>query len=321
MTSKSKIMLASEAIEQFVPRGACISFGGFTVNRNPIALVHEVLRQRIGNLHAIMHSGSQALDLLVGGGLIDLLEIAYGANGRFANTCVRFRKAVEQGVIAVEDYTNYQITLRFMAGAMGVPYLPTYSGLGSDICEKLGISDELRQSRTSLPKKKLIVSSDPFEKESPLILVPAANPDVTLLHVHQASADGTIRIEGLPFADIEQARASKHVIVSCEEMVPSEDLRREPWLNCLPHTLVDAVVHQPYGAHPTACYLHYDYDSAHLMDYREIAKNDKKFEDYLGTYVLGVKDFNEYLDAVGKERLNEIRAVPTVGYKPRGNSV
>ena len=314
-----KLMSAKEAVHRFVSTGDCISFGGFTVNRNPVALVHEILRQKIGNLHAVMHSGSQVLDLLIGAGYINLVEIAYGANGRFASTCVRFRKAVEQGSVTVEDYTNYQITLRFMAGAMGIPYLPTYSGLGSDIVEKWGFNEDLRKSHSSVPNKKLIVGNDPFT-DSPLVLVPAVNPDVTLLHVHQASEDGVTRIEGLTFADIEQARAAKHVIVSCEEIVSSEELRKEPWRNCFPHTLVDAVVHQPFGSHPTACYLRYDYDDSHLNEYRELASYDKKFVDYLETYVYGVSNFNEYLELIGRKRLDAIRATPNLGYRKRRNS-
>ncbi|MHA1950427.1 MAG: CoA transferase subunit A [Candidatus Thorarchaeota archaeon] len=320
MPSSSKVMSAAEAIKRFVSKGDCISFGGFTVNRNPVALVHELLRQKIGDLHAVMHSGSQVLDLLIGGELINLVEIAYGANGRFASTCVRFRKAVEQGAIVVEDYTNYQITLRFMAGAMGIPYIPTYSGLGSDIVKKWGFDENLRNSMSSLPGKKLVVSKDPFDSEDPLVLVPSVNPDVTLIHVHQASEDGIARIEGLTFADIEQARASKHVIVSCEELVPSEELRKEPWRNTFPHTLVDAVVHQQFGSHPTACYLCYDYDDIHLNEYRELAVEDKKFVDYLETYVFGVSSFNEYLELIGKERLDAIRASPNLGYRQRRNS-
>ena len=317
MSSENKVMSASEAIEKFVSRGDCISFGGFTINRNPMALVHEMIRQRIDDLHVVMHSGSQALDLLIGGGFVRLVEIAYGANGRFANTCIRFRKAVEQGSIRVEDYTNYQIALRFMAGAMGVPYLPTYSGLGSDIVEKWGFDEDLRKSRKSLPRKKLIIDNDPFSQSQPLVLVPAVNPDVTLLHVHQASEEGVARIAGLPFEDIHQARASKHVIVSCEELVPSDELRQEPWLNCMPHTLVDAVVHQPFGAHPTACYRRYDYDAKHLDDYRDTAADDGLFTEYLEKYVLGVGDFNEYLNLLGHARLEEIRASPKLGYRER----
>lgn len=258
------------------------------------------------------------MDLLIGGGLVDIVEIAYGGGGRFANTCVRFRKAVQEGRIRVEDYTNYQITLRFLAGAMGVPYLPTYSGLASDIVEKWGLNEETRTARKALPNKKLIVTENPFSGEESLVLVPAAKPDVTLLHVHQASPEGATRIAGLTFADIEQARASRHVVVSCEELVGSDELRKEPWLNCFPHTLVDAVVHQPYGAHPTACYMAYDYDAEHLNMYRETACFDDKFADYLDAYVYGVSDFDEYLDKIGRERMESIRASPEYGYRERG---
>ena len=318
MSSTSKVMSAVNAVNRFVSKGDCISFGGFTVNRNPVALVHEVLRQRIGKLHVVMHSGSQVLDMLIGAGLVDLVEIAYGANGRFASTCVRFRNAVEQGVVLVEDYTNYQITLRFMAGAMGVPYLPTYSGLGSDIVKKWGLSKDLREKRRSLPNEKLIVEEDPFSKQ-PLVLVPAVNPDVTLLHVHQASEDGLTRIEGLTFADIEQARASKHVIISCEELVASEELRQDSWRNCFPHTLVDAVVHQPFGSHPTACYLCYDYDAEHLNQYRELAHKDEEFLEYLETHVYRVENFDDYLELIGKEKLEGLRASQELGYRARGS--
>jgi glutaconate CoA-transferase subunit A len=313
----SKVMSASDAVKRFVSNGDCISLGGFTVNRNPVALVHEVIRQGINDLHVVLHSGSQVLDLLIGADLVNLVEIAYGANGRFATTCVRFRKAVEEGTITVEDYTNYQITLRFMAGAMGVPYLPTYSGLGSDIISKWGITKELRMTRESLPDKKLVVEKSPFSDASKLVLVPAANPDVTLLHVHQASEEGIARIHGLSFTDIEQARASKHVIISCEELVPSEQLREEPWLNCFPHTIVDAIVHQPHGSHPTACYLRYDYDARHLDEYRSSASDDSEFEKYLETYVFEVADFTGYLELIGQERLEEIRASPDLGYRER----
>ena len=317
----SKVMLASDAVRRFVSSGDCISFGGFTVNRNPVALVHEVIRQGINNLHVVLHSGSQVLDLLIGANLVNLVEIAYGANGRFATTCVRFRKAVEEGTITVENYTNYQITLRFMAGAMGVPYLPTYSGLGSDIVSKWGFDEKLREARASLQDKKLIVERSPFSDASQLVLVPAVNPDVTLLHVHQASEDGIARIQGLSFTDIEQARASEHVILSCEELVPSEQLRKDPWLNCFPHTIVDAVVHQPHGAHPTACYRCYDYDATHLDEYRNIAMDDSEFYEYLETYIFGVNDFSEYLALIGRDRLEEIKASPKLGYKQRGFAI
>jgi glutaconate CoA-transferase subunit A len=320
MSIDGKLMTSSEAIGKFVSPGISISLGGFTVNRNPMALVHEIIRQEIGNLHVMMHSGSQALDLLIGAGLVNILEIAYGANGRFAPTCVRFRKAVQEGILQVEDYTNFQMSLRFLAGAMGVPYLPTYTGLGSDISSKWGLSKKLRQSIGSIPNEKLIVTSNPFRSDpEQLVIVPAATPDVTLLHVQQASEEGIIRIEGLAFADIEQARAAKHVIVTCEELVASAQLRKESCRNGLPHLLVDSVVHHPYGAHPTACFLYYDYDATHLNDYRSLAEDDDSFETYLTRHIKSLESFHDYVKLIGTKHLSSLLACKELGYARRGH--
>ena len=119
MTDKS--MPLAEAIRRFVGDGSHISIGGFTINRNPMAAVYEIIRQGRQGLHLYAHSNGQGVDELIGGGCVQRLEIAYGGNGRFASTCLRFRKAVQAGTLAVEDYSNYQMSLRFLAGAMGVP--------------------------------------------------------------------------------------------------------------------------------------------------------------------------------------------------------
>ncbi len=318
MPSHTKLMTVSKAIRTYVKPNSCLSIGGFTISRNPMALVYEIVRQKIGGLHLAMHSGSQAMDILVGSGLVELLEIAYGANGRLAPTCIRFRRAVEEGTLSVEDYSNYQMTLRFMAGAMGVPFLPTFSGLGSDIVNQWGFDTVMRKSRPDLPTKKVTIVDNPFNKKhNPVVLVPAINSDVTIIHAQKASEEGTVRIQGLTFADIQQAKASKHVIVSCEELVSSEQIREEPWRNSLPHVLVDAVVHQPFGAHPTACYLNYDYDLEHLTEYRAIAENDDRFNGYLQKFIYSTDCFDEYLKLFDSKSLERIRASPKLGYARR----
>lgn len=314
----SKVTSLSGAVRRFVHDGAHISFGGFTVNRQPMACTYEIIRQGIAKLHVYMHSGGQALDLLVGAGCVEAVELAYGANGRFAPTCVRFRKAVERGELLVEDYSNYQMTLRFLAGAMGVPFLPVRSGMGTDIVKRWGVDAEMRRRDARLPNRKLVVLDNPFAENvlEPLVLVPAINPDVTMLHVQQADTQGTVRIAGLTFADVEQARAAQHVIVTCEELVEPEMLRAEPERNQLPFFMVDAVVHVPYGAHPTACYRFYDYDAQHLNAYRTAAMDDTRFAAYLDEYVRGVDNHTGYLDKIGAEALERIRAVPPFGYAP-----
>jgi glutaconate CoA-transferase subunit A len=313
-----KVVSLADAVCRYIREGAHISFGGFTVNRQPMAVAYEIIRQGITDLHVYMHSGGQALDLLVGAGCVRAVEIAYGANGRFAPTCVCFRRAVERGQLLVEDYTNYQMTLRFLAGAMGVPFLPVRSGMGTDIVKRWGFDAEMRRQDARLPNHKLIVLDDPFaeDRPDPLVLVPAINPDVTVIHAQQADRQGTVRIGGLTFADVEQARAAQHVIVTCEELVEPETLRAEPERNQLPFFVVDAVVQVPYGAHPTACYGFYDYDAQHLNTYRRLALDEGQFAAYLDEYVYGVGGHAEYLQRIGAEALERIRAVPPFGYAP-----
>jgi len=330
-----KVTSLADAVRHFIHDGAHISFGGFTVNRQPMACAYEIIRQGVTGLHVYMHSGGQALDPLIGAGCVRAVELAYGANGRFAPTCVRFRKAVERGELLVEDYTNYQMTLRFLAGAMGVPFLPVRSGMGTDIVRRWGFDAEMRRRDARLPNRKLVVLDDPFvegetsasprpetrpegsvEPSQPVVLVPAINPDVTVIHAQQVDTQGTVRIAGLTFADVEQARAARRVIVTCEELVEPEVLRAEPDRNHIPFFAVDAVVHVPHGAHPTACYGFYDYDAQHLNAYRAAAADEVQFAAYLEEYVYGVDGQAEYLDKIGAEALERIRAVPPFGYAP-----
>ncbi|MFZ0132555.1 MAG: CoA-transferase [Desulfobacterales bacterium] len=316
-SDQSKVMELSTAVGRFVKNGAHLSIGGFTLNRNPMAAVYEIIRQHITGLHVYAHSNGQGVDELVGGGCVSRLEIAYAGSGRFAPTCIRFRKAVENGSLTVEDYSNYQMTLRFMAGAMGVPFLPTRSGLGTGIIDEWGFPAELRATDPRLPKQKLIVMENPFDgwgDAARLVLVPAITPDVTILHVQKADAQGTVRIEGLPFADVEQAKAARALIVTCEELVDTDVLRREPDRNQVPFFCVDAVVPEPWGAFPTACYRYYDYDPVHLNHYRLAAADDESYRSYLEAFVTGVADHRALIEKIGRRRLAAITADPETGY-------
>jgi len=314
---KNKLMALTEAVRRFVPPGAHISIGGFTLNRNPMAAVHEIIRQGIGNLHLYAHSNGQGVDELIGAGCVARLEIAYCGAGRFAPTCIRFRKAVESGALLVEDYSNYQMTLRFMAGAMGLPFLPTRSGLGSDITACWGFDRNLRAADLRLPDHKLCVIDNPFGNwadTARVVLVPAINPDVTIIHAQQADCQGTVRIEGLAFADIEQAKAARHLIVTCEELVEPEQLRADGDRNHIPFFCVDAVVPLSLGAWPTACYGRYDYDPVFLADYDRWARDDGQFKDFLQRYIFDVSGHDQMLGLVGAAHLARLKADPACGY-------
>ena len=312
-----KRMPLRDAISRFVPDGAHLSIGGFTINRNPMAAVYEIIRQTIRDLHVYAHSNGQGVDELIGAGCVSRLEIAYGGSGRFAPTCVRFRKAVENGTLAVEDYSNYQMTLRFLAGAMGVPFLPTRSGLGTDLIECWGFPRTVREQTPKMPDKKLEVMANPFgtwQDASHVVLVPAINPDVTIIHVQQADAQGNLRITGLPFADVEQAKAARHVIATCEELVEPHVLRSDPDHNQIPFFCVDAVVPVLFGAYPTACYRYYDYDPIFLHAYRRTARDDSRYQAYLENVIRATADHQAFLQQIGEARLATIKADAHTGY-------
>jgi glutaconate CoA-transferase subunit A len=239
---------------------------------------------------------------------------------------VRFRRAAERGEVAVEDYSNYHMALRFLAGALNVPFIPTRSGLHTDVVARQGFSAAYRAAH-GLPDKKLIVMPDPFGDGSraaealdgdrtggDVVLLPALCPDLTVLHVQTVGDDGTVRIKGLTFADLEQAKAAKAVVVTCEEIVPAAELRADPDQNALPPFLVDAVVCVPHGAHPTACRFFYDYDPGFLNDYARAARDDQAWVAFLDEWVYGVADHDEYLAKIGAAQLAHIKADPVRGY-------
>jgi len=309
-----KLMTLKEAVKRCIKNGSQIALGGFTIARNPMAIAYEIIRQGLKDLHLVCHSHGQALDVLIGAGCVKRLEIAYGGNGRYAPTCIRFKKAIQRGEIEFEDYSNYQMSLRFLAGALGIPFIPTKSGLGSDLINLEGFSKKIRKER-KVASRKYVVIDNPFNGvEDKVVLLPALTPDVALIHAQYVGEDGTVRIKGLTFTDIEQAKSADIVIVTCEEIVPRSFIRLDPDQNSLPPFFVDAIVRVPYGAHPTACYAFYDYDPKHLNLYKKVAEDEALFKKYLDEWAYGVSSHEEYLEKIGWTALSRIKANPVLGY-------
>jgi glutaconate CoA-transferase, subunit A len=321
MNGSNKVMSLKAAVEQFVHDGAHISLGGFTIVRNPMGLAYEIIRQKKKDLHVYVHSHGLAFDLLIGAGCVKALEVAYGGIARFSPAGgVRFRKAIEAGTVRYEDYSNYQMVMRFLAGAIGVPFLPLKGVPDTDVVRKWGFDENFRSHTPDIPSKKLATVKNPFAdagQEEELVVVPAIHPDVTLIHVQKADAEGTCRIEGLTFADVEQAKAAKCVIATCETLISRDEIRREPDRNQIPFFIVDAVVPLPYGAYPTACYRCYDYDDDHLMQYADAAAKDDTFQKYLDRFIYSADTHEDFLDRIGKDRLDAVKADPVFGYRPR----
>jgi glutaconate CoA-transferase, subunit A len=320
-TDNKKIQTLSDAVKSYVKNGDHISIGGFTISRNPMACVYEIIRQKIKNLHVYAHSNGQGVDELIGAGAVKRIEIAYSGNGRFASTCFCFKRKTEQGLIEVEDYSNYQMALRFLAGSMGIPFMPTYSSIGTDIIDKWGFDSELRSQNDKIAKEKVVLFDNPFskrgnaDKPDKLVLVPAINPDVTIIHAQKADIAGNTRIEGLSFSDVDQAKASKHVIVTCEEIIETNKLKKDPGSNQIPSFCVDSVVHVPMGAYPTACFNYYDYDPVFLEQYKKTAPDNSKFMKYLNDNIFRTENHSEFIKKIiGDERIDDLRADSKTGY-------
>lgn len=312
----SKLMQLKEAAA-LVPDGASISFGGFTTQRHPMAFVYELIRLKRRNLYLFGHSPGGDWDILIGGGCVKRVELAYEADEAFNTVGPRWRLAVERGEIEWEDYSNFAMVSRFAAGAMGIPFMPIRSLIGSDVMSKQALSDEQRAADPRTSPKKLHLMPSPFNPADRVLLVPAIHTEFAVLHVQKATSNGTIRIEGQTFADVQQALCAETLIVTSEEIVEEEALRSEPERNPLPYFTVRHVCHVPFGAHPYAVFNYYDYDPLQLKMYHESAKEDASFGQYLEKFVYAVKTHAEYLEAIGgSSRLDRLRADPAYGYSP-----
>ncbi|MEG1684210.1 MAG: CoA-transferase, partial [Oscillospiraceae bacterium] len=252
------------------------------------------------------------IDMLIGAGCVKAMNISYIANSGFTMVCRRFREAVENGTLPVEDYSLDVQTIAYHGAALGLSYVAVKNMLGSDLEARWGISEEERKKYPKLPPKKFILQDDPFHPGSRLCLIPTPELDVACVHVQKASPEGICRIEGAAFQDADIAIAAKRTIISCEELVTDEEMRRDPNANTLPGLCVDAVVHMPYGAHPSQCYGFYDYDSVAFREYDKASRTQADFEKFVEAYVLPTHE--AYVQKIGEEQLSRLRVDPEYGY-------
>ncbi len=285
----NKVMSLTEAVQEFVKDGASVGLGGQNIGRCAMAAIHEIIRQGVGNLTLYGCNLSISMDMLVGANLVRRCESGSGNLERFGTTFC-WRRQVESGEIEMEDFSHLAMVSRFLAGEMGLPFMPTKSLLGSDI---------LTYSSRGGPKKFEIVDN-PWNPGEPVVLLPAVNPDVAIVHVQRADSMGNLFIEGFSTHEPEMIRAAKAVVVTCEELVSTDEARRHPERTTIPFLHVSAVVHQPWGAHPTSVHRYYDYDGEHIQYYQSCARQGgEAMHGYLHRYVYGCKDFAEYLETIG----------------------
>ena len=260
--------------------GDHVALGGILYSRTPLALVWAMLRRRPRGLTLTRNLMCYEGEWCMVAGAVERLVTSWMGIGLPWGLSRIMREYTESGRVPVEEWSHLALGLRFRAGAMGVPFLPSLTMLGSDLMKVGG-------SRTV---------SCPYTGET-LHAVPALFPDVALLHVHRADALGNCQIDGYPHMDADIARAAATVLVTAEEIVSEEEIRRHPDRTVIPGFAVDALVHVPWGSYPHECYGLYDSEPDHFGEYVAgiQARGSDAVRDYLDRHVHAPASFADYV--------------------------
>jgi len=298
----SKLTTLAESVAS-IPSGSHVALSGFATARCSMAFAHEVIRQGIQRLTVSQCVAGIDADILVGAGAVERVINGGGSRGRSGqHQCLC--RAIEQGTLVSEELSSLSMTFRYLAGSLGLPFIPIRSLNGSDILKRLREIDPPVAS----------TMKDPFTGEDWLLLKPLL-PDISVVQVQAADEDGNAWILGPRWDNEEQAKASSRVIVITERLVSNETIRREPDRTRIPGFRVSHVVHLPFSAHPSSVYQVYDFDRQHIKLYAEASRTPEGFKDYLDRYVLGVREHWEYLEKVGGMKyLSRLMADPVLGY-------
>jgi glutaconate CoA-transferase subunit A len=273
-----------------VPDGAIVAFGGCLFTRTPLALVWALLRRRPRGLTIARNLMCYEGEWCLVAGAADKVVTSWLGIGLPWGLSRVMREFGESGRAVLEDWSHLGLGLRFRAAAMGVPFLPSLTMLGSDLMG-VGGSQTIACPYTG----------------ATLHAVPALYPDVALLHVQRADRFGNCQVDGYPHMDADLALAATTVLVSAEEIVPEETIRRHPDRTLIPGFAVDALVHAPYGAYPHECYGLYDAEPEHFTEYVAGIQRDglAGVGGYLDRYVYAPASHADYLALFGEARLGD----------------
>jgi glutaconate CoA-transferase subunit A len=292
-----KLTTVQEAVGRLVHDGDYLAIGGFGCDRLPVAVVHEILRQRKQDLAFAGHTATHDFQLLCAGNLtgrgrtLAKVDAAYVVGLEARGLSAHARRVMESGTLEVCEWSNYALAVRLQAAAMGVSFLPTRTMLGTD---------------TFAQSAGKIIEC-PFTGQT-FAALPALSPDIAAIHVHESDRFGNCRIRGTTVADLDLARASKRVIITCERLIPPEEIRRDPSLTAIPFLCVDAVCEVPYGSYPGNMPYEYFSDEPHLRRWLEVEKDEAEYLRFLDEYIFGLPDFAAYLHKCGGlPRLQELR--------------
>lgn len=281
-----KTMSVKEVVEKFVHEGDFIANGGFGHIRVSMAILYEMIRQKKRNLVLAGKTAVHDSDILISAGCVSKIEVAYAFGHELRGLSPASRRMAESGrckVVAETSNAGYQ--WRWLAGMMGVPFIPSRNLLGTDT------------GRHSSCK----VVKDPFSGK-PICLIPAGYPDVAFIHVHRCDIYGNSQIEGIMAEDFELSRCARRLIITTEKIVDEECIRSEPWKTSIPFFVVDAVVEVPYGSHPCEMPNLYWFDERHIAGWLKLSRTPEGVDEYFQKYVFDVDDFESYLEVCGGVR-------------------
>src|SRR5688572_5060073 len=283
-----KVVTLEEAAA-LVKDGETVGIGGSTLSRTPMAMIWSLIRARRKQLVCARGITSSEGDWLLGSGACSHVVTSWFSQGIVWGISKVMRHHVENGLARFDEWSHMAMGMRFRAGAMGVPFLPMRSMLGSDV---------LRQR----PEVKEI--DCPYTGER-LALVPALNPDVALIHVQRCDPYGNAQIDGLQFLDIDLAMAANRVILTTERVVSNDQIRRAPDQTKIPFFAVEAVVEVPFGCAPHECYGAYEPFFRHLDAYAALIRKDPEagMREYLARHVYEPKTWADYLGLLGLDEL------------------
>jgi glutaconate CoA-transferase, subunit A len=282
-----------DAIAEQVHDGDAVALGLALESGIPFAAVHEIIRQQRRDLTLIGPISDMAFDQLIAAGSVARVIAAWVGNVA-GGSGYGFRRAYEQGRprrIVMEDHSNFTVGLALKAAAMGLPYLPTFTGIGGDIVR-------------NHPRIRPI--DDPFGGP-PLLAVGALEPDVAIIHVQRADAEGNAHLWGNLGLTVEAAYAARRTIVICEEIVSEEVIRSDPNRTVIPGFLVTALVHEPGGALPSSVQGYWRRDFEPFLAYHRNSGTVEGFQAWLREWVFELADRPAYLEHLGNDTLERLR--------------
>ena len=279
---ESKLMTVKEAVEKFVKDGEYLTLGGFGANRIPAAVAHEIVRQGRKNMGFAGHTSTHDFQILCAGEVFNKLDVAYIVGLEARGLSANARIYMESGKVDVCEWTNYSLSVRFKAAAAGVSFYPSRNIMGTDTFKFSGAK----------------IIQCPFTGTK-YAAMPAIFPDVSAIHVHEADIYGNCRVRGITVSDFDVARATKRLIITCERLIPNDEIRRDPSYTVIPYWLVDAVCEVPFGSYPGNMLGEYFSDEEHLREWMKVEQDPDEFKKFLDKNIYSCKDHFEYIEKNG----------------------